>query len=309
MRSAARALVACTLLAIGCAVPNRPPPCTPGPIPPIGTHHLTLTAPGDSSGPSTPTTTASATSPAPAAPKDPKPSDAAADGAAEADDTADTPTDEAPEATDATDTEADSPDEPGPDSPDEPAPDADSSEPSEASTSSEPLDPAEATPDDDSAPAPAPASTDPLAAFEAARDDMERSADWLLCVVPYQLPDEDLDAWVERRNLVMDWIENHPTLGYTFSASIMAPIHKDRKFSASMYMNLAYAIGKARYLLSATPPDPVEAEIAALDAVVQYYVTFETAEPKLRARKLARLMRKKKKGKLRPWIAKKLAGG
>lgn len=138
---------------------------------------------------------------------------------------------------------------------------------------------------------------------------MERSADWLLCVVPNQLPDEDLDAWVARRDLVMDWIENHPTLGYSFSASIMKVIHKDRKFNASMYMNLAYAIGKARYLLSATPPDPIEAEIAALDAVTQYYVTFKETEPKLRARKLTRLLRKKKKGKLRAWIAKALGGG
>ncbi|MEM9460484.1 MAG: hypothetical protein AAGF11_40320 [Myxococcota bacterium] len=169
--------------------------------------------------------------------------------------------------------------------------------------------PDDASPDDASPDDAVPEDVAPTDPFEAAREDVERSADWLVCVVPDQLPSEQLDAWVERRDLVMDWTENHPTLGYTFNASIMAAIHKDRRFYASMYMNLAYAIGKARYLLAANPVDPVEAEVAGLESVAQYYATFRAVEPKLTARKLKRLMRKKHKGKLREWVLKHMAKG
>lgn len=141
--------------------------------------------------------------------------------------------------------------------------------------------------------------------FEAAQDDVERSAQWLLSVEPEDHPDQ----WVERRDLVMDWIENHPTLGYQFVPAIMAPVHKDRRFWHSMYMNMAYAIGKARYLQSTETPDPVEAEVAALEVAAQYYAMFKAKHPKPRARKFERLLRKKKKGKLREWIGKELLGG
>lgn len=142
-------------------------------------------------------------------------------------------------------------------------------------------------------------------AFETAEDDVDRSAEWLLCV----RPDAHPDAWIERRDLVMDWIEGHPTLGYRFVPAVVAPVHKDRRFKASMYMNMAYAIGKARYLASTPKPDPVEAEIAAIDTMVRYYASLRATEPDLESRKLERFVRWKKRGKLHEWVAKQLAGG
>lgn len=151
-------------------------------------------------------------------------------------------------------------------------------------------------------PAVEPADLSTPEGFEAAKDDVQRSADWLLCV----RPDAQPDAWIERRDLVMDWIEKHPTLGYRFVPAVVAPVHKDRRFKASMYMNMAYAIGKSRYLASNPTPDPVEAEIAAIDVMVAYYASLRATEPELESRKLERFVRWKQRGKLPEWVAKQL---
>ena len=154
------------------------------------------------------------------------------------------------------------------------------------------------------APAVATADLSTPEGFAAAEDDVERSADWLMCV----RPDAQPDTWIAHRDLVMDWIEKHPTLGYRFTPAVVAPVHKDRRFKASMYMNMAYAIGKSRYLASTPKPDPVEAEIAGIDAMIAYYATLRAGEPELESRKLERFVRWKKRGKLEPWVAEKLAG-
>lgn len=285
MRRAPRAALVCVLLTSGCAEVGIPEPCAPGELPPIGQHPLVAAKQGEE---------AEDAGPKDAQPEDAAPTETETETETETDPEATAPEDTAPAETEPeTDSEATAPEDTDPEEIDPADASADSTEastglaegPTEAVTAI--ADPTPSTP------------ADP---FAAAREDVERSADWLLCVVPGQLPEEQLDAWVERRNLVMDWVENHPTLGYTFNASIMAPIHKDRRFYVSMYMNLAYAIGKARYLLNAEPADPIEAEVAGLEAVALYYATFRAAEPKLKARRLQRLMRKKHKGKLRKWV-------
>lgn len=155
------------------------------------------------------------------------------------------------------------------------------------------------------APAVGPIELSTPESFAAAEDDVMRSADWLMCV----RPDAHPDVWIERRDLVMDWIEKHPTLGYRFVPAVVAPVHKDRRFKASMYMNMAYAIGKSRYLASTSKHDSVVAEIAGIDAMVAYYSSLRATEPKLESRKLERFVRWKQSGKLHEWVVEQLVGG
>lgn len=144
--------------------------------------------------------------------------------------------------------------------------------------------------------------------FQAHQADAVASMRWLMGTFPQ---DADVQRWKAARNLAMDWAEGLPQPRLNTVAPILDPVVQDRKFIYGQYVRMAYLFGKALYVVEHPRDDavydPLELELAAIDAMLEYYGTFRRADPEARSPKLERLARKKRRGKLEGWVAKKLA--
>lgn len=140
----------------------------------------------------------------------------------------------------------------------------------------------------------------------AQRDVAMAACEWLLDVAPATANSKE---WVHTRDFALDWIEASKEPEIPVVQPIVAYVATDRRFLYGVYMRGAYQCGKAKWVLANPSGDPLsfEAELAGIDAMRRLMRALQTWDPKTHSRRLAKLGRKQKRGKLEPFLNKLVA--
>ncbi len=146
--------------------------------------------------------------------------------------------------------------------------------------------------------------------FETHRAEALAAMDWLLRTVPQ---DADPKQWTRARDLALDWIEGQEQSEprYRVTAAVAMPAINDHRYSYSRYMRMAYQCAKALQVEDQPEASPLDDELAAVEGMLSLYATLlqaESSEPG-RSPKLERYWRKREKGKLEAYLAKRMAKG
>lgn len=140
----------------------------------------------------------------------------------------------------------------------------------------------------------------------AQRDVAMAACEWLLDVAPATANSKE---WVRTRDFALDWIEASKEPEIPVVQPIVAYAAMDRRFIYGAYMRGAYQCGKAKWVLANPSRDALsfDAEVAAIDAMHRLTRALKAWDPSTDARKLAKLRRKQKQGKLEPFLTKVVA--
>jgi hypothetical protein len=140
----------------------------------------------------------------------------------------------------------------------------------------------------------------------AQRDAAMAACEWLLDVAPATANSKE---WVHTRDFALDWIEASKEPEIPVVQPIVAYVATDRRFLYGVYMRGAYQCGKAKWVLANPSGDAMsfDAEVAGIDAMGRLMRALRGWDPATHSRRLARLQRKQKQGKLEPFLAKIVA--
>lgn len=126
---------------------------------------------------------------------------------------------------------------------------------------------------------------------------------WLVQTHPAAEP----RTWTRVQDFALDWIEQAPFLDPKPRAAVFDRVGKDHRFFYGMYMRTAYLSARTLFVLEHPKATVVDAEIAAIEGMQRLYEVFSAVDPKAKSRGLRKYARLKKRGKLREYLAKKLA--
>ncbi|HWB81305.1 MAG TPA: hypothetical protein VG755_40360 [Nannocystaceae bacterium] len=140
----------------------------------------------------------------------------------------------------------------------------------------------------------------------AQRDVAMAACEWLLDVAPATANSKE---WVRTRDFALDWIEASKEPEIPVVQPIVAYVATDRRFLYGVYMRGAYQCGKAKWVLANPSGDPLsyDAEVAGIAAMDRLMRALQKWDPKTYSRRLAKLLRKQKSGKLELFLNKIVA--
>jgi hypothetical protein len=137
---------------------------------------------------------------------------------------------------------------------------------------------------------------------------------WLLDVAPATA---DGKTWVHTRDFALDWIEASRKPEIPVTQPIVAYVATDRRFMYGVYMRGAYQCGKAKWVLAHPGDDThsipsaamfsLDAEIAGIDAMRRLTRALQKWDPDTGSRRLRKLDRAQKQGKLDAKLTKIIA--
>jgi len=141
--------------------------------------------------------------------------------------------------------------------------------------------------------------------FEAVHPELRAAMRWYIEAMPSARPEE----WVKARDLIFDWLEgDHNPLQIVPNMAVLGPPERDHRWKFSAYVRGVYLSGKTLYVLDhPEATGTMAAELAGVDAMLRFHEITRKVDPMGISPKLRRYARKRRRGTLEAYLAKRMA--